>query len=138
MAALLASAVAFPGCSCEDSEPPGENVQVVQPEEGPPAQPGQAAPEAQEAERQVGESVLHGPADYLRTTVITVPRTARKKIDTIYTQNEIEQFKAIESRYPHSLKELEQWRGEPLPEVPKGHTYKYDSKTGKLEVVPVR
>jgi hypothetical protein len=100
---------------------------------GPPAQ--EAAPRAAKRDRPpVGESVLYAPADYLDTTVGAIPR-AQKKIDVAFTQHEIEQFRALEGRYPRSLDELEKWRDEPLPEVPKGHTYRYDPATGKVEVV---
>lgn len=139
MTAMVAMLV-WVGCSCEDSEPPDAGVRVGQPEGEaagpPPAQ--EAAPRAPKPDRPpVGESVLYAPADYLDTTVGAIPR-AQKKMDVAFTQHEIEQFKALEGRYPRSLAELETWRGEPLPELPKGHTYKYDPTAGKVEVVPAQ
>ena len=135
-AALLVWAIACQGCSCEESEPPVKEV-VVQPERERAEEP-QPAAKAPKREPGVGDSILRAPADYLGTVIITAPRHARKTVDTALIQNEVRQFYAIEERYPHSLKELEEWRGEPLPETPKGYTYSYDSSAGKVDVVPVR
>jgi hypothetical protein len=139
------------GCSCKESEKPKEEIVRVQRNApaAPPgqeaAQEGQPAPQAPGArparqaartERVPGESVIHGPVDYLRTVTITAPRQARKTIDMAYIQNEVKQFYAMKERFPNSLDELVQWRGEPLPETPSGYVYKYDAATGKVEVVP--
>jgi len=142
------------GCSHGQAEQPKGEV-VGQPAEATqPAQAGEAGQNEQAQEtkvaqatpqpqkqaeggrRPVGESVLQGPADYLRTVTITAPRHARKSIDAAYIQNEIKQFYALEGRYPRSLDELVQWRGEPLPETPSGYVYQYDAASGKVEVVP--
>jgi len=138
LTAAAAGVLGWAGCSCKESQPPAEApVRQVQ-AEAPAAQPPAAQPAAKPAQggRKVGESVLYGPGDYLTTTVITAPRYARKSIDTAYIQNEVNQFQAMEGHYPKSLDELVQWRGQPLPETPKGYVYKYDPATGKLEVVP--
>lgn len=138
-AAALAALLAGGGCSCKKSQPP-PNV-VVQPAAAPapapaaqraqaskPYLPGPAAPG-------VGESVLLGPSDYLGTVAVTAPRYARKQIDLSYLTNEINQYQASEGHYPASLKDLETWRGEPLPTPPAGGKYSYDPKTGKLDMV---
>ena len=52
--------------------------------------------------------------------------------------NEIKQFYALEGRYPSTLTELEEWRGQPLPTPPPGYAYEYDSTTGKFSAVRVR
>ncbi len=132
LAAVAAGGMlAWAGCSCEESEPPEEEVVIVQPEQK------KAAPARQGAEprRKVGESIIDAPADYLRTTAIAAPRYARKTLDTAYIQNEVRQFNALKGRLPRSLDELVEWRGQPLPETPKGYVYSYDPATGKLEVV---
>ena len=125
--------------SCGASKPSEERVLVVPPKAEQPEAPQQAAPQQQahaEPGRQPGDSLLHGPADYLRTTTITIPRYARKTVDVASVQNEIKQFYALQGRYPKSLDELAQWRGEPLPETPKGYVYVYDPASGKVDVVP--
>ncbi len=140
LTAAGAALLAWTGCSCKESEPKEEVVRV----QGAP-QPGaqdagqqpagqQAAPRAPERRR--GESILQAPGDYMYGVTVTAPRQARKTLDTAYIQNEVNQFNAMEGRYPKSLDELVQWRGAPLPETPSGYVYKYDPATGKLEVVP--
>ncbi len=139
--------LAWTGCSCRESEPTEEVVRVQgaapqggQDEQAQPAAGQQAAPQGQAAaqapERRRGESVLQAPGDYMYGVTVTAPRQARKTLDTAYIQNEINDFNAIEGRYPKSLDELVQWRGAPLPDTPSGYVYKYDPATGKLEVVP--
>ncbi|KPK65415.1 MAG: hypothetical protein AMK73_03025 [Planctomycetes bacterium SM23_32] len=116
LAALLAAAAlaglawTWPGCSCEDAEPVKG--------------------------RQPGDSMLHAPDDYLRTVTVTVPRRIESSADQALIQNEIKQFYALEGRYPESLEELVEWRGEPLPQTPRGYVYSYDAATGELLVVP--
>jgi hypothetical protein len=139
--------LAWAGCSCKESEKPKEEVVRVQgapqPQQGQvqaPAQPAAPQPRAasDQPDHKVGESLIQAPADYLRTVTITAPRQARKSLDTSFTQNEVNQFFAMEGRYPKSLDELVQWRGAPLPETPSGYVYKYDAAAGKLEVVPAQ
>jgi len=80
--------------------------------------------------------MLHAPDDYLRTVTVTVPRRIESSADQALIQNEIKQFYALEGRYPESLEELVEWRGEPLPQTPRGYVYSYDAATGELLVVP--
>jgi len=135
VAVLLA---AFAGCSCEDSEPaPRQVVREADEQQARPAQPAAQAPEPAKPQRQPGNSLLHAPGDYLTQTTVTVPRHIKSKARMAQTQNEIKQFQAMQGRYPLSLKELEQWRGAQLQEPPGGYTYKYDSNTGELDVVPI-
>ncbi len=138
MAVALAAVALFlcGGCSCEDSEEPAAEVIVVQPKEKRPAPAQQPQPGGQGGGRRAGTGFFEAPGVYLKTTVRAIPY-AERKVGTASAQYEVKQFYAIEGRYPHSLKELEQWRGEPLPAVRRGHTYKYDKATGKVEVVPV-
>jgi hypothetical protein len=42
----------------------------------------------------------------------------------------------MKGRYPESLDELAQWRGEELPQLPGELEYAYDSSTGDLKAVP--
>jgi hypothetical protein len=140
--ALLAAAplgFATSGCSCDEPEPVAPNVVVAQPGQQPPAQP-QAAPAQGRGpgeERQIGDSILHAPGDYLTTTVVTAPRKIKRDLGNALTNKEVQEFNALEGRFPYSLKELEEWRGADLPEAPKGYTYKYDSTTGEVSVVPI-
>ena len=83
----------------------------------------------------VGESVVRGPLDYLNTVTVTAPRYAGKQIDLAYIGNEIRQYQATEGHYPNTLKDLETWRGSPLPAPPAGGKYSYDPATGKLDMV---
>lgn len=144
-AATLAVLLAGGGCSCKKSQPPPNVVVVPQPAPAP-APAAQPAPGARAAQAPkpylpgpaapgVGESILRGPGDYLSTVVVTAPRYARKQIDLTYLTNEINQYQAAEGHYPASLKDLETWRGEPLPPEPAGGKYSYDPKTGKLDMV---
>ena len=122
------------GCSCEDSEEPAAEVVVVQPKEKKLAPAQQPPPGGQGGRRRSTTGFFEAPGVYLQTTVRAIPY-AEKKVGTASVQYEVKQFYAIEGRYPLSLKELEQWRGEPLPSVPRRYTYKYDKATGKVEVV---
>jgi len=124
------------GCSCRDEEP--VPVRVVQQEAPPPPAPAEQPAErpAAKPQRQVGDSVLRGPGDYLYTATVTAPRHIKKTAAEAYLTNEIKQFHALEGRWPKSLEELEQWRGEPLQAPPGGTKYSYDAKTGELTLVP--
>ena len=122
------------GCSCEDSEP--VPARVVQQEAPPPPPAPAEQPAAAPPARQVGDSVLRGPGDYLYTATVTAPRHIKKTVADAYISNEIKQFHALEGRYPKSLQELEKWRGEPLKPAPGGAEYSYDPKTGELDLVP--
>ena len=143
--ALAAWCVSMVGCSCEDSQPPARRVvreapapqDTPAPQQTSAPQPPGPADGGTVTRRQPGDSLIHAPADYIRTTTITVPRYAKSKIESVEVQNMINQFKALEGRYPLSLKELEQWGGESLRQPPSGYTYKYDSNTGKVEVVQI-
>jgi hypothetical protein len=138
----LACALVAAGCGGDEPEPAKPKVVVVQEKpDAPPAQdqapkppPAGAAPKK---EREPGNSILHAPGDYMRTVTVTVPRRAKRDINTATVGHEIQQFNALEGRYPMSLKELEQWRGSPLPACPHGYAYKYDSNTGELSVQPI-
>ncbi len=144
----LFAVAASTGCSCDesnqDADAGGGRVVVVK-EAAPKPVPQEPAPERKapqppRAARQpddYGDSVIQAPANYLRATTITVPRHITSQARLAQTQNEINQFKALEGRYPYSLKELEQWRGAALQSVPSGYAYKYDSETGKLDVVRI-
>jgi len=80
--------------------------------------------------------VILEPAMDGRTVTVTVPRRIESSADQALIQNEIKQFYALEGRYPESLEELVEWRGEPLPQTPRGYVYSYDAATGELLVVP--
>ncbi len=142
LAVGLVVALAFgAGCSCEDpqaADPEQRVVTVPEPEPQPSAEAEPAEQQQRERadrERQVGESVLHAPADYLRTTTVLAPRAARRRVNLAQLQNEIERFWGLEGRYPQSLEELEQWREAELPEIPAGYEFDYDPSSGQLDLV---
>ena len=66
-------------------------------------------------------------------------KQATKVIDISTIQEAINLFHAEEDRYPESLEELVTSGTylPSLPELPKGLTYSYSPKTGKVKVVPV-
>jgi len=127
LAALVAAAPG--GCSRKESE--AEQGQVVvakeQAQAHPPA-PAQAAPMRAGKE----PSPIAAPVTYMKAAV-DAKGYAERSLDISYLRNEIKQFYALEGRLPRSLKELEHWRGEPLPGLPNGYTYNYDPNTGKVE-----
>ncbi len=147
LAAGVVGVLAAGGCSKKETTPPP--VVKVQPAQPAPPQAavGAPAPAAGPAKaqapglganpgRQVGESVLRGPGEYLYTATVTVPRYAKKTISATYIEREIREFQALKGRWPKSLDELGQWLGEPVQAAPPGTKYSYDPSTGALEVVP--
>ena len=140
--AVLCSALAAAG-GCDRAEPQADVVRVPADQTAERSSADAPAPErpgtSEEPHRRrpPGGSVLYAPADYLQTTVIDAPRAASQKISKAYVTNDIRLFHAMEGRYPESLAELEEWRGEPFGDPPAGHTYDYDPSTGAFDVVPV-
>jgi hypothetical protein len=122
---VMASALLLVAAGCSREEPPEEGAA---PAGGPAAEP----------ERQVGDHILRAPSDYVRTVTITAPRRIESGAQQALIQGEIKQFFAIEGRYPATLDELVEWRGEALPEPPKGYAYRYDPQKGTLQVVRER
>jgi len=125
------------GCSCEESEAPQPRVVKAGRPEPRAARPADSAPsQPARRERQVGESLLHTPGDYVSTVAVTVPRYARRSINHSVLTQEIEQYRAMHGRYPASLAVLAEWSGRPTPAPPSGYEHAYDPQTGKLELVP--
>ena len=106
LAALLA--VALPGCKVKKQE--------------------NGSSETQQQETQSEE-----PGGYLGA-LNKGRKSAKQTAALSKLKNEIGQFKASKGRTPRSLKELEQWRGAELPDLPKGQSYSYDPQTGELTV----
>lgn len=126
---------------CSDREPEAaapvrrteKEPEQQQPEpkaEKPPEEGDRAKPD-----HEVGQSVIHGPADYMQTVTITAPRHIKKQANLAYISREIKQFQALKARPPKSLEELEQWRGEELQEPPGGYEWDYDPESGELDIV---
>ncbi len=88
-------------------------------------------------EREVGKNPVEAPADYLYTVTVTAPRRMKETLFLAEISKEIKTFWAFQDRYPESLLELEEWRGAPLPELPRGLGYDYDPETGELRAVEV-
>ncbi len=83
------------------------------------------------------QNPIKAPVSYLHVVTVRAPRHARKTLALSELSGQIKQFQAFEGHYPESLKELQEWRGAELPELSRGFQYKYDPKTGSLEVVEV-
>jgi len=136
IAPLLVGAALLPwaGCSCEDSEE-AEGPVVVVPEKPPKPAPA-PAPAAQPEEQKKGSSYhpFSAPAEYARAAV-SARTYARETALKAYLENELKQFRALHGRFPKDLKELEQWRGEPLQDPGTGYAYKYDPTAGTINVV---
>jgi len=104
--------------------------------------PKKEPPEAQKKperyyEREVGKNPIKAPTDYLYVATVRAPRHAKEVVFLAELNNEIKQFWGLNSRYPESLKELEEWRGAPVPTLPKGLGYDYNPQTGELKAVEV-
>ena len=112
---LAGMAMAASGCSREDSQP---------------------AQQSEDRQAQSAEQADDGkPSNYLETVVIEAPRRAKKVVGTAPIQREINQYHALEGRYPASLDELAEYRDEELPDPPEGYRYHYDPDTGELQLV---
>jgi hypothetical protein len=79
--------------------------------------------------------VVSAPGDYAYGVTVTSRRWAGEKAALTRLTQDIRLFEAEKGRLPESLKELADWRGAPLPELPADYQWKYDAKTGKVSVV---
>jgi hypothetical protein len=78
---------------------------------------------------------LTAPVDYLGA-VNQARKTAVKTIDQAGLQKAIEQFNAVEERYPKDLNELAQKHYiQAVPDLPVGFRYDYNAANGTLKVV---
>jgi len=68
-------------------------------------------------------------------TVVTLKSMSQRRIDTIQVDKWIKLFEAEHGRRPKSLDELQEGGYKPLPKLPPGYTYAYDSKSGKVSAV---
>ena len=123
------------GCSCEESEPPAPNVKIAQPKPAPGPAKRAPASASRQAGHAPGSSLIQAPADYMRTVTIKAPRYAKKTVGLALVRNDLGAYKAMQGEYPPSLEKLAEWRGSPLPELPRGQAFSYDPKTGKINVV---
>jgi len=118
LAAVLLAALALWGCP--KKEPPAEGEK-----------------QKRYYEREVGKNPIQAPTDYLYVVTVRAPRHAKEVVFLADLNNQIKQFWGLNSRYPESLKELEEWRGAPVPQLPKGLGYDYNPQTGELKAVEV-
>jgi hypothetical protein len=136
--AVAAGFLFLGGCGDEEAGA-GPNIRQAgpPPAEQPPAETGDA-PKTTTPPKDSGQpnlsNPLHAPGAY-GTAVIKAPRLARKRAADATITREIQQFKALEGRYPKSLDELVEWRGEKLPALTWGEEYRYESKSGELSIV---
>lgn len=160
LALALASGALLTGCGRKE---PAAKPKVVSARSLPPVEGGQAAspapvqglaplpgpeskaerppepkPAGSDTEPQKPKSnvvqVLTAPGDYVYEAAVTVPRFAKDSAGTSQVKHDIELFKAEKGRLPETLKELEEYRGAPLPKLPVGHHYKYNPKTGEISI----
>ena len=88
---------------------------------------------SEEAASEDGNPLL-APVNYLGA-LGKAKNVSEKKINLANIQNAINQFKAVEGRYPKSLGELvKEGYYAKLPAPPKGKRYLYNSKTGQVGV----
>ena len=73
------------------------------------------------------------PIDYVNMTV-KQPKRVAKQLSGLAMTQAVQAFQALEGRLPKSLDELKK-SGFEIPPPPKGTQYKYDPKTGKVELV---
>ena len=73
------------------------------------------------------------PLDYVNMTV-KQPKRVAKQLSSLAMTQAVQAYQALEGRLPKSLDELKK-SGFEIPPPPKGTQYKYDPKTGKVEVV---
>ena len=85
--------------------------------------------------RKRGESLIHAPGDYLHIVTIDAPNKARNTAALAQLRGEIQAFNAMNERYPESLDEVKALRGGALPPLSKRFEYRYDPKTGSIEIV---
>jgi hypothetical protein len=78
---------------------------------------------------------LTAPVDYLGA-VNQARKTAIKTIDQAGLNNALQQFYAVEERYPKDLNELAEKRYiQAVPEPPPGSKFVYNPATGELKIV---
>jgi len=77
-----------------------------------------------------GGSVVTAPVDYLGA-IAKAQQVANKSIDASYLNHAVQQFNAMEGRYPKDLNELaaQHYIGA-VPKPPNGKKIVYDSNTG--------
>jgi len=138
LTAVLAAALLVSAGNCSKKEPPPTGKA-----EGnqPAAPPSPGAPTAQGKEprwynQPMGQNPILAPVDYM-TAAIAARRRAMEQAALAQLVTDIKTFRLMQERYPASLEELAKWRGAPLPTLPEGLGYKYDPKSGALEVVDV-
>lgn len=126
--------LSWTGCSCEESGE-AEGPVVVVPEKAPEPAPA-PVPAAQPEEQKKGSSYhpFSAPAEYAHAAV-SARTYARHTALKAHLENELKQFRALHGRFPKDLKELVEWRGEPLQDPGSGNAYKYDPTAGTIDVV---
>ena len=81
-----------------------------------------------------GDNPLLAPVNYVGA-LGKAKNVSEKKINLANIQNAINQFYAVEGRYPKSLGELvKEGYYAKLPATPKGKRYLYNSKTGQVGI----
>ncbi len=82
-----------------------------------------------------GSNPLNAPTDYLGA-VAQAKKYSEKNIELVALRQNVQQFYAMEGRYPADLQELvkEKYLGS-IPRPPYGMKITYDPKTGDVKIV---
>lgn len=62
-------------------------------------------------------------------------KKGREKPKLLALRNELKQFHALKGHWPATLKKFAEWRNAPLPDLPEGRSFQYNSETGKIKIV---
>ncbi|MBM3881601.1 MAG: hypothetical protein FJ387_18065 [Verrucomicrobia bacterium] len=91
-----------------------------------------AAPTQPEAAK---SNPLTAPADYVGAVGSALKHSA-KVVDTVSLNQTIQQFHALEERYPSNLNELVTMKYLPsVPTAPTGMKIQYDPRSGRVQIV---
>jgi len=122
-ACMIAALALASGCSkAPQSADKGQTDEQAGSEAKEPKKPQQAKPEPGGM-----------PLDYVNTAV-KQPKRVAKQLSSLAMTQAVQAYQALEGRLPKSLDELKK-SGFEIPPPPKGTQYKYDPKTGKVELV---
>ena len=91
-------------------------------------------PAATNSAAATNDGVLAAPVDYIGA-VGNARNYSIKQIDLAQLNQAIQQFNAVNGRYPKDLQELIPNYVAKIPDVPAGYRITYDATSGKVEVV---
>jgi len=128
MLLLAAGSLMVAGCDAKQTDVAGEQGQPEPPPEPKPeAQAEKPAPPAEKA------PAATPTAGYLET-VVRQPARVQAQFNMMGLKQSLAAYNAIHGEYPKTLKDLNK-EGLTVPEPPPGKAFKYDPKTGEVEIV---